>query len=242
MLKPFTCFRSTSALVNWWQSPATVENRQQESKSSQKAAQYPKPPVYFSIARFISIFIRIYAAVQQQNHDKGALLQGKACWEECKLTSVCGVSNVLSVAGADEQLDLREQCFKVWDVGHRELYKSRVIKQQHEHVNTQMPQQQHIYCKDWFDEQISLFYLTGRLSDACLTLTAQLKLQASAPECPALLTQCPGGRGSLPAVLRFYWSAHTTESSGLEHTHKHRNNEERCCVKKTKARWYTDDA
>lgn len=49
--------------------------------------------------------------------------------EECKLTSVCRVSNVFSIASTDEKLDLREQCLKVRDVGHGELHKSKNTKQ-----------------------------------------------------------------------------------------------------------------
>lgn len=58
--------------------------------------------------------------------------------EERKLTSVCRVSNVLSVASTDEELDLREQCLKVRDVGHGELHKSRITKHRNEHNTTQV--------------------------------------------------------------------------------------------------------
>lgn len=57
--------------------------------------------------------------------------------EECKLTSVCRVSNVFSVASTDEELDLREQRLKVRDVGHGELHKSRNTKHSNEHNTTQ---------------------------------------------------------------------------------------------------------
>lgn len=53
--------------------------------------------------------------------------------QECKLTSICCVSNVFSVASTDEELDLREQCLKVRDVGHGKLHKSRITKAQYKH-------------------------------------------------------------------------------------------------------------
>lgn len=52
--------------------------------------------------------------------------------EECKLTSVCCVSNVFTIASTDEELDLREQGLEVRDVGHGELHKSRNTKRQYE--------------------------------------------------------------------------------------------------------------
>lgn len=48
--------------------------------------------------------------------------------EQYKLTRVCCVSNVFSVASTDEELDLRKQCLKVRDVGHGELHKSKITK------------------------------------------------------------------------------------------------------------------
>lgn len=41
-----------------------------------------------------------------------------------RLTSVCCISNVLPIAGTDEELDLGEECLKVRDVWHGELHKS----------------------------------------------------------------------------------------------------------------------
>lgn len=40
------------------------------------------------------------------------------------LTRICCISNVLPVAGADEQLNLRKERLKVGDVWHGELHKS----------------------------------------------------------------------------------------------------------------------
>lgn len=40
------------------------------------------------------------------------------------LTSVCCISNVLSIAGTDEELDLGEERLKVRYVWHGELHKS----------------------------------------------------------------------------------------------------------------------
>lgn len=71
-----------------------------------------------------------------------------------------------------------------------------------------------------FPPQCNCFSIWQGISEACLRLmcrlTAQLALRESAPGCPELLTQCPGGRGSSQAALHFYWSAHTAESSGLK--------------------------
>ena len=41
-----------------------------------------------------------------------------------RLTSVCCISDVLSIAGADEELNLGEERLKVRDVWHGELHKS----------------------------------------------------------------------------------------------------------------------
>lgn len=41
-----------------------------------------------------------------------------------RLTSVCCISNVLPIAGTDEELDLGEERLKVRDVWHGELHKS----------------------------------------------------------------------------------------------------------------------
>lgn len=43
---------------------------------------------------------------------------------ELGLTSVCCISNVLPIAGTNEELDLGEERLKVRDVWHGELHKS----------------------------------------------------------------------------------------------------------------------
>lgn len=44
----------------------------------------------------------------------------------CSHTCVCGVSDVLSVAGADEELDLGKQGLEIRDVWHGKLHKPAI--------------------------------------------------------------------------------------------------------------------
>ncbi len=49
-------------------------------------------------------------------------------------------------------------------------------------------------------------------------LTKQLKHRGNGLGCPTPQEQCPDGRDSWPEAPRFYWSAHTVESSDLRNT------------------------
>lgn len=50
------------------------------------------------------------------------------------LTRVCGVSDVLSVAGADEELDLGKQGLEIRDVWHGKLHKPAITIKRHHRI------------------------------------------------------------------------------------------------------------
>ncbi len=137
----------------------------------------------------------ILAQIKQYNEDNAFI--PLICFRTC----VCGVSDVLSIAGADEELDLGKQGLKIRDVWHGKLHKPA------------------IQLKD----TTIFFKWTLKTSWICCEstshgLTKQLKHRGNVLGCPTLQEQCPDGRDSWPEAPHFYWSAHTVESSDLRNT------------------------